>query len=164
MTIVRTLMQGMTLLLPLSAALVTHCGGEVRLENRPCPCSADWTCCSNLICVPNGTECPRPPPAYCLAGWTETATSCVYSADVKDADVCRFADSPMVQEDIMGDLDWCAPDNSVLSLHRVMVCANFFGTTVMGMTVDLAEQLVQPGRDRCVLHASLLIRAASPPP
>ena len=78
--------------------------------------------------------------------------------------VCPNADSPTVQVDIMGDLDWCAPDPSVLSLHRVLLCVSFYGTTVMGMNVDLAEQRVQPGRDRCDLYASLLIRDAASPP
>lgn len=164
MTIVRSLMQGMSLLLPLSAVLSVHCGGEVPLENRPCPCSADWTCCSNLMCVPKGAACPLPPPTYCLAGWTQTATSCVYRAEVTDKEVCPFEDSPTVQVDIMNVLDWCAADPDVLSLHRVLLCANFYGTIVMGMTVDLAEPVTQPGRDRCMLHAAPLTRDAATPP
>lgn len=36
------------------------CAGEVSLEERPCPCTAGWTCCAaRNVCVADGTSCER---------------------------------------------------------------------------------------------------------
>jgi hypothetical protein len=149
--------------LPLSAVAIASCGTEVPLENRPCPCSSDWTCCPlALVCVPRGEACPAPPTAYCQPGWTHQDTWCVYDAEVSDADVCHFVDSPTVQVDFDGERDECSAKRDIEGLYRSFDCTvSFGGSTVQGMVVDHGAQVVQPGRDRCRLRASLLI---APPP
>ena len=147
------------LLLPLSAVAFANCGGTVPLEARPCPCSAGWRCCPTAqICVEESMACPAPPLAYCKPGWQPTDTWCVLDADVKDSDVCHFADSPTVQENLDGEIDACAKTHDPEGLYRAFDCTvSFGGTLVEGMVVDHGAQLVLPGRDRCRLRATLLM-------
>jgi hypothetical protein len=153
------------LLLPLAAALFAqHCGGTVSLEKRPCPCSSEWTCCSQAqICVPEGTPCPARPTTYCRAGWETTESWCVLNIDVKDADVCHFADSPTVQVDLDGERDECAASPDLEGLYRSFDCTvSLGGTTVQEMVVHHGSQVTAPGRDQCRLRASLLVTEPTP--
>lgn len=153
------------LLAPLSAIVLAHCGSTVPLEDRPCPCSPDWTCCSPaLVCVPRGSTCPAPPTAYCKPGWTLIDSWCVYDTEVANEDVCHFVDSPTIQIDFDGERDECAKTHDPEALYRSFDCTiTFGGTTVHDMVVDHGAQLVMAGPDRCRLRASLLMTTSPPP-
>jgi hypothetical protein len=98
-----------------------------------------------------------------MPGWQPTDAWCVLDAEIKDGDVCHFADSPTVQENLDGDRDECAKQHDLEGLYRSFDCTvSFGGTTVQGMVVDHGAQLVLPGRDRCRLRATLLL--TQPPP
>jgi hypothetical protein len=88
----------------------------------------------------------------------------VLDAEVTDGDVCHFADSPTVQENLdgdRGDRDECAKTHDLEGLYRAFDCTiSFGGRSVQGMVVDHGAQLVLPGRDRCRLRAALLMTTA----
>ena len=157
-------MLSFSLLFPVSA-FVTNCGGEVTLEDRPCPCSDDWTCCPEAnICAPRGA-CPPPAMRYCRAGWilvgeiagSTLASKCIYDVDIVSKDVCHYADAPTIQADVVGTTDYCGMSHD--GFHRSFGCGEFVGKTYLGMLVTTAEHPPQPGYDRCRLSADALDQA-----
>jgi hypothetical protein len=159
-----TEMRWLTALCSLTVIALAHCGSTVPLENRPCPCSDDWTCCAEaLVCVPRGAACPAPPSAYCIAPWYVDETWCVFDATFQDDNVCRFPDSPTVQVDFDGDRDECSKGRDPAGLYRSLDCNVFFaGQNVQGMVVDHGAQLVQHDADKCRLRAPLLMNPPAP--
>ena len=88
---------------------------------------------------------------------------CVLDEEVRDGDVCHFADSPTVQQNLDGDRDECAREHDLEGLYRSFDCTvSLGGTTVEGMVVDHGAQVVLPGRDRCRLRAALLMTDPRP--
>jgi hypothetical protein len=88
----------------------------------------------------------------------------VQNAPVNDGDVCKFSDSPRIQEDLLGDRDECGTVHDPQARFREFDCnTQFDGMSSTGMLVDHAAQLVQPGRDGCTLYATPLMSDASAP-
>lgn len=140
-----------------AVALAASCGGTVDLENRPCPCSAEWTCCTySLLCVEHADQCPAAPRSFCKPPWQPSSASCVLDVDVRDEDVCTNGETPVLQVDLDGNRDACRPGDPTKP-HRPFECTTHYkGSNVEGMVVDYGAQVVLQGPDRCRLHAPLL--------